>query len=71
MLSNWENTQVYKNMQQYAKDSKKAIELVRADFIAVVTTGNKPEAVETVRLTTGQYPDGSRWTSVNARTKQG
>ena len=71
MTSNWENTQVYKNMQQYAKDSKKAVELVCADFIAVGTAGNKPEAVEIVRLTTGQHPDGSRWTVVNARTKQG
>ena len=70
MLSNWENTQVCKNMQQYAKDSKKAVELVCADFIAVRTAGNKPEAVEIVRLTTGQHPDGSRWTVVNARTKQ-
>ena len=71
MLSNWENTQVCKNMQQYAKDSKKAVELVCADFIAVGTAGNKPETVEIVRLTTGQHPDGSRWTVVNARTKQG
>ena len=33
--------------------TQKAVELVCADFIAVGTAGNKPEAVETVRLTTG------------------
>ena len=32
---------------------KKSIELVRADFTAVGMAGNKPEAVEIVRLTTG------------------
>ena len=51
--------------------TQKAVELVCADFIAVGTAGNKPEAVEIVRLTTGQHPDGSRWTVVNAKTKQG
>ena len=33
--------------------TQKAVELVCADFIAVGTAGNKPEAVETVRITTG------------------
>ena len=53
------------------KRFKKSVELVRADFTAVGMAGNKPEAVEIVRLTTGQHPDGSRWTVVNAKTKQG
>ena len=35
------------------KRLKKSIELVRADFTAVGMAGNKPEAVEIVRLTTG------------------
>ena len=33
--------------------TQKAVELVCADFIAVGTAGNKPEAVEIVRLTMG------------------
>ena len=50
--------------------TQKSRELVCADFIAVATARNKPEAVEIVRLTTGYHPDGSRRTVVNATTKQ-
>ena len=53
------------------KNLRKPLSLVCADFIAVVAGGNKPVAVEIVRLTTGQNPDGICWTVVNVKTKHG